>query len=173
MTQHITVRDKNSDAYAIVHVQTNPKFATMVSFYRSARVKNPERFLTRDVENSLKRKFEFVATRKKEKEAYRAARKVERNVAVGDILYTSYGWEATHVTFYRVVKLVGQKSVKLERIGNNYVTGGGLQGKVAPDLEGKGELIDRNFRVNEYGVNVKNHTAYKWEGKPVYYNSLD
>ena len=169
----LTIKDKNSDAYAIVHLKTDPKFATMVYFYRSARVKNPERFLTRDVEGSIKRKFEFIALRKTEKEAYRASKKVDRNLEVGDILYTSYGYNATHVQFYRVTKLVGQKSVKLSELGNDYVSGGGYQGEVMPVLEGQGKPLERNYRVNEYGVIMGNHTAYKWDGKPKSYNTLD
>lgn len=176
MTQHITVRDKNSDAYAIVHVQTNPQFATMVSLFRSKRIKHPKRVLTRTPEKTIADEFELVALNKKAKEHRRASNKAARELEVGDILACSFGYSMTLVQFYRVVKLVGNQSVRLEELSSNLESNdNGWSGYKVPDLNGSTEPLDSTYRVQR-GTTVKisdSQYAHKWDGKPMYYNSLD
>ncbi|GLQ00607.1 hypothetical protein GCM10007891_24600 [Methylophaga thalassica] len=41
-----------------------------------------------------------------------------RALEVGDVLYDSWGWEQTNVTYYKVLELVGSQSVKVIEIGS-------------------------------------------------------
>ena len=99
---------------------------------------------------------------------------------VGDILYSSFGYNMTHVTFYRVIKVTPSgKSVTLHKLIPDYVTGGGYTGEVMPtDKLDPDESPIRNKRVSVsgggYRVKINNYEqASTWGGKPMYYNTMD
>lgn len=51
------------------------------------------------------------------KAALRAERYQARNLVVGDILYSTWGYEQTNVDYYQVTALVGKSSVEVREIG--------------------------------------------------------
>lgn len=67
--------------------------------------------LEKYVSNWVKKSIEDYRKRKAYKEA-------ERRLKVGDILYTSWGYEQTNIEFYQVVNLVGKKSVSVREIAD-------------------------------------------------------
>lgn len=53
-----------------------------------------------------------------QKAAPKVNKAVERthNIKVGDLFYTSWGWEQTNVNFFQVVELVGKSSVRVREV---------------------------------------------------------
>lgn len=98
-----------------------------------------------------------------------ATRKAFRHtLAVGDVIYTSWGYDQTNVDFYQVVG-VKEQSVVIRKIGGCTTEHGeGGSDRVAA---AKGEfigppMIKRVAEGNE--VKVGNHYAHPWSGAPVY-----
>ena len=100
---------------------------------------------------------------------------------VNDILVCSYGYNCTLVSFYRVLR-VTKASVVLQEIGYKFAEhdGYGQVGKVIPNVEQVmlDPPITRRFKptydnTGFYVMINKYAYAYLWDGKPVYYNSMD
>ena len=172
----VTVRDKNSTAFAIVTMPSNESFSTMVEYYRSSRVKRPERFLSRNPETAISNRFKALGEYKERVAERRKSRNGERELQVGDILHSSWGYNMTHADFYRVTKLVGKQSVEVEALSNKTVTGdGGWSGTAVPDLKQRGSRLEGRFRVTN-GSTIKigySQYASKWDGRPKYFNTMD
>ena len=92
------------------------------------------------------------------------------NIKVGDIFYTSWGYEQTNVEFFKVVKLVGKASVEVQELSKVYVSGDGWSGKVVPseELQPNGEVA--KMRVSAEDVPCIKFSSYRygrlWDGKP-------
>lgn len=171
----VTVRDKNSTAFAIVTMPSNESFSTMVEYYRSSRVKRPERFLSRNPETAISDRFKALGEYKERVAERRKSRNGERQLEVGDVLYCSWGYNMTHADFYRVTKLVGKQSVEVEELSKETVDGDGWSGHHKPVLEGKGSPVKGSFRVTN-GSTIKvgySQYARKWDGRPKYFNTMD
>lgn len=112
-----------------------------------------------------------IASRKahlKYREERMGARKgFQHTLKVGDVLYTSYGYDQTNVSFYEVVETKG-KSVVVCKIGGREVEAKQNISYVVPAVgtcRGEKSL----HRVGEgSSVKIDNHYAHKWDGKPVY-----
>lgn len=99
--------------------------------------------------------------------ARRAARQAERRaelskphaLAVGDVLYSSWGYDQTNIDFYEVVALVGKRSVMIRPIAAQSQENGFMSGDCVP---AKGQytgpavrkLVDRfnSVRVSSYST---------------------
>ena len=99
----------------------------------------------------------------------------ERTLKVGDILVSSWGYNMTIVNFYRVVKLVGAKSVKIEKLTSNTIRGDSWSGHSVPNLEISGQLMEKSYReLNGQSVKISSSEfARPWNGKPMFFNHLD
>lgn len=170
-----TVNSETTNAYCSVYTSNRGKEFNTLEFYRSKRVKKPQYYLSVNVDDDIKKLFEIVENKEAAKKERRAARKIERNLKVGDILCSSWGYSMTIVSFYRVVKLVGKQSVKIESIPSVSVDGDGWSGHKMPVINKKGVLEEKTFRVLESnGIKINSSEyAYKWDGNPKYYNSMD
>lgn len=100
---------------------------------------------------------------------------------IDDILVSSYGYNCTLVSFYRVLR-VTKASVVLQEIKWKFAEhdGYGQVGKVVPVIEQVtlNSPITRRFKKTYDGNNFyvaisKYEYAYLWDGQPVYYNSMD
>lgn len=94
-------------------------------------------------------------------------------VEVGDIFYSSWGYDQTNVDFYEVVGLTPSgKSVKVRRIGNKYVSGDTWTGTVIadPDHVLSDKVVTKRLRKGYQGIwsfNVASYAdAYLWDGRP-------
>jgi hypothetical protein len=91
---------------------------------------------------------------------------------VGDILFSSWGYDQTNVDFYEVRKVTGSMVV-LQKLQNKVVRDSGPTVYVVPALgQYKGELLRRKFgpswRGDSYSVSIKSYAgASKWDGNPV------
>jgi hypothetical protein len=106
------------------------------------------------------------------KAKYRKERTQGRNLVVGDIMVSSWGYEQTNVDYYQVVELVGQQSVKVRRIAAESLgeTGNGMADYCMPvkDKFIKNETV--TYRVS-YGTSIaisSYQTAKKWDGTKNY-----
>lgn len=104
---------------------------------------------------------------------------------VGDILYSSWGYDQTNIEFFKVVK-VSEFSVWIQKVGSKVVevTGWAHQNVVPTDSseyevriwEKPGEYETRTYPVKRhkiqewggsYGVSLSSYSAaFLWDGKP-------
>jgi hypothetical protein len=117
----------------------------------------------------------FKSTR--ESEAYRkehdrrAIAGAERGLEVGDIVYTSWGYDQTNVDFYQVIQLIGNNAAVMREVAQDYQESGHMSGNTSAK---KDEFIGEPFRVTHIKngqCKIKGHSAWKWDGKPKYTSS--
>ena len=58
--------------------------------------------------------------------------KADHDIAIGDIFYTSWGYEQTNVDFYQVIGFSGKSTLKLMRVHSQMVKSGSMCGYVVP-----------------------------------------
>ena len=115
------------------------------------------------IEHTVKTRREAIERKRQEMED---RRNYQHSMQVGDVYYTSWGYDQTNVDFYEVTDLRG-KMVAFRAIGSEIVDGNGYQENVVPR---KGHYISPPMLVRPTGPSVKieGHYAHKWDGKPVY-----
>lgn len=90
----------------------------------------------------------------------------------GAILYTSFGYNMTIVHFYQIVKRSGNM-IYSRLLKNDYVTGGGYSGKVAAKKNDFDTTSHDVFTSRLPNTKIDGQYASLWDGKPVYYNTMD
>jgi hypothetical protein len=149
-------------------------------------------------ENALKSVREWITNvernltadkvKKEEKKQLQKTEKVEDHIKVGDVYYSSWGYEQTNVDFYQVVEVKG-KRVRLVEIGKSEVESSGYSSmagmftadvlskkaleKVLNDKEvGKWHGVKFNKYNEKIDVYLTGFARYecvsKWDGKPEY-----
>jgi hypothetical protein len=147
------------------------------TFSTKARAEAAAKDLVESVRRSETRRAEQVAERK----AKRAALKASDHWSVGDVVYTSWGYDQTNVEYYQVTSIKA-KSVMVRQISvNSSDRGQPGGGKVAPrryEFVGPEIFcpIDENGRFTAgpcWGKDKPSyrHSCYKWSGKAVYTSS--
>jgi hypothetical protein len=97
---------------------------------------------------------------------------------VGDILYTSWGYDQTNVEFFQVTRVL-PASVEVRRIDKKYDETGFMSGNSVPvpdkfvsDFEFGDKALIRRFRAAPglgYAVRIDDvRSAWLWDGKPKY-----
>src|SRR4029077_20462667 len=77
--------------------------------------------------------FEGQARRiQRRKDSNEARKAFQHAVKVGDVFYTSWGYDQTNVEYFQVVGLRGAKQVLVRAIGKHYEETGFMSGKSAP-----------------------------------------
>lgn len=92
------------------------------------------------------------------------------SVQIGTILYSSWGYEQTNVSFYQVVRKSG-KTLFLRKIHNQLVEGGdaSLSGRVVPRVDNfKSEEIRKIVRQPKYSITHDSEYIQIWNGLPQY-----
>lgn len=98
---------------------------------------------------------------------------------VGDIVYSSWGWEQTNVTFYQIVESIGRITVKVRRIAGKVVDQGNNGFMSGSVIARKDEFLGSEIltkRVSPLGdrccITINSYeTAFPWDGKPKDYTS--
>lgn len=121
------------------------------------------------------------ARRAEEKKAARQALRASDHWAVGDVVYTSWGYDQTNVEYFQITQLKNRSVVVRQVCTNNSNHGQPGGGKVAPRrFEFTGPEImcplDERGRFNAGPCHNRNkpsyrHPCYKWDGKPQYTSS--
>lgn len=108
-------------------------------------------------------------------EAEEAPAAVGDQPKVGDILYSSWGYDQTNIDFYKVLA-VTKASVKIAEIPSRVVADNGPSVSVMPDTNAAptGKVMTKRFRTDTwhgrsegYRVKISDYaTAHLWDGKP-------
>lgn len=100
-------------------------------------------------------------------------------VKIGDIFYTSYGYDMTIVTFYQVIKVTAKRAT-VRAIASKIVKGDNFTGECVPveDTFISEKTISTGTDKSYYGdssilKNINGHFGYRFDEKPVYFNHLD
>lgn len=112
----------------------------------------------------------YKSDKKKDRSEKRAALKASDHYMVGDVLYSSWGYDQTNVDFYQVVEIKA-KSVVIREIKQNNSDGGGpYGGKTAPRRnEFCGEPVLKH--LDENGCVPGRYGISKWDGRSLYTSS--
>lgn len=91
----------------------------------------------------------------------------------GAILHSSWGYNMTTNDFYEIIRR-SNKTVYAVKIGNKKVTGGGWTGREVPDPKVREKEVFSG-RISDDGtyVTINKHLCRIYDGKPVYYNTMD
>jgi hypothetical protein len=100
--------------------------------------------------------------------------KFKHGLNVGDILYSSWGYDQTNIDFYEVTKVIGPKFVEIRALAQKTVRSEQTADYVAP-IPGRFARNSRPMKKRvKPGDSVKitsYSSAYKWDGKPKYQTS--
>lgn len=99
-----------------------------------------------------------------------------RGVEVGEIFYTSWGYSMTIVDFYEVINLVGNSSAIVRKLAQQEADGKQSDGWTGHAVPVKGEYAGPEVKVSRIvngSCKIEGHHAWKWDGKPKYWNRLD
>jgi hypothetical protein len=91
-------------------------------------------------------------------------------IKVGSIFASSWGYEQTNVSFYRVVKATA-KTVTVQQVKSERVTSGDMCGKVIATTT-PAEAVTYRRTINNYGgsamIKIADcERAYLWSGRPM------
>jgi len=124
-----------------------------------------------DRDNAIRELIESRKERIKSKEKEREEkRSFKTDLFMGDILYSSWGYEQTNVDWYEVIEVtgpqsviireIGAKVVRSDSVGNDYVAGvpGNYIGPEMKKRVARGDTI----KITSFA------SASKWDGKPRY-----
>ena len=93
-------------------------------------------------------------------------------LAVGDFVYTSWGYDQTNVTFYKVVGLTPSgKSARLQQVyARDVAPGGDMHRRLVPtDVPAEGAPVITHRILDERGTTKPDgQHAWKWDGTPKY-----
>lgn len=114
----------------------------------------------------------------KEQLADKEKRKAEKlsyqhDYKIGDILYSSWGYDQTNVDFYQVVAVPSSKSIKIRQLAREIVHADNSMSSDVIALKDN-FISDEVMKRVKLGGIVKIHdcaNAYRWDGKPKYSSS--
>lgn len=179
MTSGTATRESYKDVTVVRDtVARNGKTYPFAVLFRGKSAKPVSRYLYRSVED----REASVAMAKKsadEREAWKAARKAERSgapdFAVGDVFYTSWGYDQTNVDFFEVVEKPSPHFAVVREIAAKVVEGseGFMSCSVVPVPGEYGEdarrvRMTKGYRGGASFKDTESATAWKWDGSPKY-----
>lgn len=95
-----------------------------------------------------------------------------RTLTVGQILYTSWGYDQTNVEFFEVTKLVGKASVEVRQLAAvDEYSGQTMTGTKSPK---PGQYVGDPIIKRDLDGRVKFESyrrAYPWDGRPKHYST--
>lgn len=101
-------------------------------------------------------------------------------VKVGDIYYTSWGYDMTIVDFYEITSIIGKQTVTMRKLNqkrDEHMSGIGTTMPVLGSYNGddfRARAVNSYWNEKPVAFNVEYHqTAYKWDGNPLRFNDWD
>lgn len=167
------VEQRDNEARTVVYLFNNPQGKPAALGYAGTAGKPAFRFRfaseqARDayVTEWVRKQFAIV-TRRAEAKAERAA--ATHGLAVGDVVYTCWGYEQTNVDFYQVVDVRTAKTVHVRQLRQNTTETGFMCGHTVPLANEFKD--DKVFRCRAMAEQVLCLTAGRsarwWDGRPV------
>lgn len=96
----------------------------------------------------------------------KAAAAFRESLRVGDILYSSWGWEQTNIDFYQVVAIRGS-AVDLRKLDQRTTEDGYMCGTTVP-LPDVFKGTTHTHRLSKNYIRIDScRTAWKWDGQPL------
>jgi hypothetical protein len=161
----VKVADKASDAVAYIYERAGVPYG--MAFAGKAQ-KPALNFRFRTIADRERRISEFFAGRRASlaSKAERRANRKRLALKVGDVLYTSWGYDQTNVEFFEVTAMVGASMVELRELAQEREQTGAMQGTCTPKVGVYvGDAMRR--RIGESGVTVDDcRRAWPWDGRP-------
>ena len=100
------------------------------------------------------------------KAARRATRKAPNTLAIGSIVYSSWGYDQTNVDFYEVVDKPSQHFVVIRKVAKSVTECNGSSDRVVP-VEGSYVSEGKRVKANaDNSIKVGHTRAYEWDGEP-------
>lgn len=137
--------------------------------YQFNTVEKREQYLREIIDHRVKQVLEKKQIRQDRKEALHSFK-------VGDILYSSWGYDQTNIDWYQVVA-AQPKSIKIREIASKIVRQGEQSDQVVPvknDFVGDPmvKIPQTRGKNQPFFVKIKSFiTAYPWDGQPKYETS--
>ena len=102
--------------------------------------------------------------------AERRKKATNNTLKIGDILYSSWGYDQTNIDFYQVTELIGKQSVKIKQVASKVLSNSHGQDKVTAVkgafLENAEEMLKR---VSDNSVSLNSYSSARlWDGSPKY-----
>ncbi len=85
---------------------------------------------------------------------------------VGDILYSSWGYDQTNIDFYKVIAVTGQ-SIRIVQVADKVVGTSGQEDLVVPTDKAIGSPMLKKVGTNGYVRITSFAGASKWDGRPM------
>ena len=186
MTKHIrenyipknAIKIAAKNCSAVCYLDTSGKMPIVVAFQAKRQKPSNNYRFPKGVDQAhkfIKQFIEEVAESEKVKAEWAAKTKqraedAKNSYNVGDILYSSWGYDQTNVDFYQVIDRTAA-TVTLAKISQNIVSQEKTYEHVAPIA---GDIVGKTFRakISGYGVKVGyNNWANKWDGTPKHQTS--
>jgi len=130
-----------------------------------------ERHREREIEERAKDRREQLEAKEKRRQE---RLKFQHSLNVGDILYSSWGYDQTNIDFYEVTKVIGPKFVEIRGLAQKTVRQDQTADYVVP-IPGRYARNSKPMKKRvKPGDSVKitsYASAHKWGGKPLYQTS--
>lgn len=170
------------DSLGVAYVDLEKKTAIMYAGKSSKPVFYNRFHSVEDMKKKINGTFAGLMSYQDLKAQRKEARKAGHTLKVGDILYSSWGYDQTNVNFYQVIGVVGVHTVQVREIASQCVSNNGPTTHVVAVkdkfLEPRGEY-DKTGTVLTRRASSGNRvkvsdcqTAYPWDGKPQYETGL-
>jgi len=123
-------------------------------------------------ETRIKSFFEGIAEHKAMTDKRRAERNAGHSLKIGQILYSSWGYDQTNVSFYQVTEVKSKHTVMIREISRVYIATGNMSGKVTPRKNKfMGAAISKRPDNRNCITLCSSERLYEWDGEPCYTSS--
>lgn len=158
------------DANVEFYLYQGPRGPSAMAFIGKAR-KPSWRFYflsEADREKRILNTIEGVKASAAIKAKWKAERQKPHTLKLGDILYSSWGYDQTNIDFYEVTALIGKSMVELRQLCVDTTETGFMSGSTTPRLGVyRDETRLRRKVSGNNSVSIESYAgAYPWDGKP-------
>lgn len=126
-----------------------------------------------DMKKKINNSISALMTWEDRKNERKQERKQPHTLKIGDILYTSWGYDQTNVDFYQVTKIVGNNSVQIREISGRIERSEGHSDYVVAVKDAfRGEPEIKRVSSGNY-IRISSYaSASLWDGRPKYQTAL-
>lgn len=169
--QGATVEKRDDLKVEIYRYEARGKLIAAIFGGRRSKPDQHYSYRTEEAREAAIERYLEGATREAEyKAARRATRKNPNTLAIGDILYTSWGYDQTNVDFYQVVDKPSTHFVVIRKVASETVKDDGPSTHVIAvpgSFIGEGKRVKANAD-NTVKISDGRGSAYQWDGQPKY-----
>ena len=110
--------------------------------------------------------------RVEQRQVHKAEKKEARHeLQLGDVVYSSWGYDQTNVDFYQVVRVVSAKTVEVRRLQQETTETGFMSGSTTARkdqfTDGVPVLVKRAEELRVLNIGSSRGSAAKWDGRPL------